>query len=760
MQKTKKINLKFILKYMALFFVSLLLANARVSGVSPFLFAFFFAGIFVGMDEKLLAVFTLSASMLTNMTLNNLYVSITVVAVGLIMFYVFKLMKRKINLITVFCCYILSLVTYIYYFHSNIKELIIYIILGLICLYVFIVVFQCIDLKKNCFKLTLDESICFLFFIAVLGLGLAPVYIINFSIYRLVLMTLIFLMLATNNPTLTLAISISFSLGVALNDMSLSVVAEFAILTLLSSLFSLPNKWKISLVVILTDVFIQYFFLYMSVDFIYAVLPIIVSALIFLCIPKKVLNSIADFVYVKKSEITSRNLINQSRKSIRKRMSELSNVFLDMKQIHLNMVKKELIKDELIAMLEREVMNNCCKDCLEKNRCMRSLTSMNKSNLDVLIELAITKGKITLLDIPNSLSSRCLKVNNLITLINRLTDEYRQYKSMLADVNNVKILLADQMGAVSRLLLDMGEEIDSNITFDLAEENKIISKLLSNNIECKEVLLYNEKNNDKSVMVVVKGGAEIYPILEKVVGECLKIKMQVEKVEPIDDGIFISVNLKTKPKYDCVFGLSSVNKSGNDECGDCHSIIRLNKNRFLLALCDGMGSGKSAHMMSAMTLGLIENFYKAGFDNDTILESVNKLLAINNQENYSTLDVCLIDLDRELGDFIKVGAPFGLIKREGGVELIEGGALPIGALDNIRPSVKQYAITTKDIVILATDGITDAFISQENMIEYVSKLATNNPQTIAESILNEALRLNEMQARDDMTVLVARTYLK
>src|SRR5699024_9338780 len=136
-------------------------------------------------------------------------------------------------------------------------------------------------------------------------------------------------------------------------------------------------------------------------------------------------------------------------------------------------VKKELTKDELIAMLEREVMNNCCKDCLEKNRCMRSLGSMNKSNLDVLIELAITKGKISLLDIPNSLSSRCLKVNNLITLINRLTDEYKQYKSMLADVNNVKILLADQMGAVSRLLLDMGEEIDSNITFDLAEENKI-----------------------------------------------------------------------------------------------------------------------------------------------------------------------------------------------------------------------------------------------------------------------------------------------
>ena len=52
------------------------------------------------------------------------------------------------------------------------------------------------------------------------------------------------------------------------------------------------------------------------------------------------------------------------------------------------------------------------------------------------------------------------------------------------------------------------------------------------------------------------------------------------------------------------------------------------------------------------------------------------------------------------------------------------------------------------------------FETYENMIEFIGGLATNNPQVIAESILNEALTLNEMSAKDDMTVLVARTYLK
>ena len=69
---------------------------------------------------------------------------------------------------------------------------------------------------------------------------------------------------------------------------------------------------------------------------------------------------------------------------------------------------------------------------------------------------------------------------------------------MMSDVNNVKILMADQMGAVARLMLDVADEIDSNVRFDIARENKIISRLLSLNIQCKEVLLYTEKTSGKT----------------------------------------------------------------------------------------------------------------------------------------------------------------------------------------------------------------------------------------------------------------------
>ena len=760
MKIIKKINTNLILKYLATTFLCLVLAQAKIGELSPFLCAFYFAGLYVCFDEKILSAIVLISGLTTSFSLENFLINITVVAIGLIVFYIHKFSKHKIHLVTIFISYAFSNVTYIYYNFFRLQHLICHLLLGLICLFVYIVVLQVVFLRKNCFKLTLDESVCFLFALASLGLGLATVQIYSFSLAKFFVALILLICVAIGTSSLTYAITLSFAFGVALYGMDLTFVAEFMILALLTSIFAMPERFKIVMMMLLGDLVVQYLFVDQTINCLYSVLPLFFAFLIFVLLPKRFLTSLADLVYVKKSEITSRNAINTTRKNIKKRMVELSNVFLDMKNIHLNMTKKELTKEELSLMLTKEILSSSCRDCLDKNRCTRSLGTDNKSNLELLVDIAINKGRVTLLDVPAGLSSRCVKINNLIGIINRMIDEYKQYRNIMADVNNVKMLMAEQMGAVSRLMIDVGDEIDTNVRFDVARENKVISRLLSMNVYCKEVLIYTEKSDDVSAMLVVKSADSYNPLIEKVVSEILKIPMQITKINPLEESGFNSVVLRRKSKYDCVFGLASCNKSGNEESGDCHSIIRLGANKFLIALCDGMGAGSSAHKMSAMTLGLIESFYKVGFDNDIILESVNKLLAINNQESYSTLDVCLIDLEKEVADFIKVGAPFGLIKRESNIEVVEGGALPIGALETISPSMLKTTISTKDIVILTTDGITDAFETSENLCEFVSRLATNNPQTIAESILNEALTINNMSAKDDMTVLVARTYLK
>ena len=212
--------------------------------------------------------------------------------------------------------------------------------------------------------------------------------------------------------------------------------------------------------------------------------------------------------------------------------------------------------------------------------------------------------------------------------------------------------------------------------------------------------------------------------------------------------------------YEIVFGLSSYIKTGSTESGDTHSLLRLGKNRYLVALCDGMGSGIQANKTSALTIGLIEDFYKAGFSDELILSSVNKLLAINNQESFATLDLCLVDLNSEMLDFIKVGAPYSYIKRENQIEKIEGGALPVGVLESIKPAVTKSSIDTHSLIIMATDGVLDAFGDSDNFEEYIKGIVSTNPQVVAQTILDEALSRNDNISKDDMTILVVRTFRK
>ena len=67
--KIKRINNNVILKYLTIGFVCLILSLSEIGGLKPFLFAFFFACLYVGVDEKIISGLTLTFGTLSNLTL-------------------------------------------------------------------------------------------------------------------------------------------------------------------------------------------------------------------------------------------------------------------------------------------------------------------------------------------------------------------------------------------------------------------------------------------------------------------------------------------------------------------------------------------------------------------------------------------------------------------------------------------------------------------------------------------------------------------
>ena len=166
----------------------------------------------------------------------------------------------------------------------------------------------------------------------------------------------------------------------------------------------------------------------------------------------------------------------------------------------------------------------------------------------------------------------------------------------------------------------------------------------------------------------------------------------------------------------------------------------------------------SALMLLSSATPSIESFYKAGLNSPLILNTVNKLLSINTEDNFAALDVSVIDLNDLSADFIKYGSPYGFIIGENGVKIIEGSSLPLGIIEELKPTVCHTDLSDGDMLLFMTDGISDAFGSSGEVIDFLRTLPAKNPQTLANQVLEHALSLNSGQKKDDMTALAVRVY--
>ena len=169
-----------------------------------------------------------------------------------------------------------------------------------------------------------------------------------------------------------------------------------------------------------------------------------------------------------------------------------------------------------------------------------------------------------------------------------------------------------------------------------------------------------------------------------------------------------------------------------------------------------MGSGKSAEEISKRSISLLENFYKAGFDSAATLNIINNLLSQRGEDNFSAIDLGIVNLHTGILNLYKVGAPCSFVKKDNEVELVNSGALPLGIIKDAKPHIQTKILCDGDYLILVSDGVVDAFDDIGKMQDFINEIKTINPQAVANDLLSYALKLSSSEPKDDMTVVVVR----
>ena len=307
------------------------------------------------------------------------------------------------------------------------------------------------------------------------------------------------------------------------------------------------------------------------------------------------------------------------------------------------------------------------------------------------------------------------------------------------------------MYGVGKLISDLADDINKGINFDTTLEQKLIEELSYCNIVCTEAVMYS-KYGDFFLNITIRSDDLQKRALDEIVCKVLGCRMQRSGVPQSVGNGKAALSFCAEPRYSAVYGEATARKDGSDENGDVRSVQKLGGDKLFFAICDGMGSGSDAHEGSNSTLNMVENFYKAGFEGESVLNMINRLLMLRNKDSFSALDLCVIDMRRAIAHFVKLGGVQSFIKRADNVETVNSSALPIGIVEEAVPFTDNKLLSSGDIVVLVSDGIIDS-LGADGVSLILSRAETFHPQEICDMLLSQATKRG---ANDDSTVIAVR----
>lgn len=759
-QKTK-VNLFVLLKYFLIFVLLYIFSSASIKGnIHPFAFGFYFALLWCEQDILITSGLFLLSNYLTFFSFTYLLAALFCVYIAIMFFLLHRKIKKPINYFLLAVYAVISQLSNFYFISQGefIVNNIVSIFLGVLFMYVCLNIFKYLLLRGVSLKLTIDETMCLGVFCLVFALGISSMQIFNIKILTVLGVFFILLTTYVYNSGSGIICGVLFGLGYAINYNSFSYVAIFAIFGVVALAFKHKIRYFSVLAVLLCEVvFGLYFKIYESFS-IFNVVAVAIGEVMFLLINNNLLKIIQIMLGGLSEQTAVRNVVNRSRDGLCKRMYEISDVFFEMNKVFRGLIKGVLPAQDACNMLIEEVQDKVCKDCPERHKCWRVLNVETYEVFSDIVSAGFERGKVLILDIPPFLSSRCNRITSLLSAINQLITSYKQYTTMVSNMDSSRVLVAEQLQGVSKLMRVLADETKQNVSFDISKENTIIEELNYKNIVCSEAVLYEQNKGIINLTLIVRTKDLLKDKIEKVASKICSCKMIITEIYNSTIEGFSTVELKTAPSYDIVFGCSGGAKFNNTVSGDTYSFLKLSNDKVLLGICDGMGNGQNAKITSDTAISLIENFYKAGFDNETVLSSVNKLLTLNADEKFSAIDLCIVDLNLASADFIKLGSPESILKRKDNIEILCSSALPLGILDEIKPTIIKKLINYEDMIILCSDGVVDSFSSVDEFSIFVNGLETLNPQVLSDAIMERVVQNYNNEMKDDCTVICARVF--
>ncbi|MCX6305436.1 MAG: SpoIIE family protein phosphatase [Bacteroidetes bacterium] len=197
--------------------------------------------------------------------------------------------------------------------------------------------------------------------------------------------------------------------------------------------------------------------------------------------------------------------------------------------------------------------------------------------------------------------------------------------------------------------------------------------------------------------------------------------------------------------------------------GDLYDFFYLDADHLCIAIGDVAGKGVPASLFMMVTRTLLRAKAVAGTPINLVMQSINHELCQDNpSQMFVTFFAGIVDLKTGEMEFCNAGHnyPYVLGSGEQIRQLKVRNGLPFGIYDTADYTSSKFSFNPGEILVLTTDGITDAlnitndFFGEAKLAASLTALASKNTRALTELLIGELKRFSSgAEQADDITIL-------
>ena len=290
--------------------------------------------------------------------------------------------------------------------------------------------------------------------------------------------------------------------------------------------------------------------------------------------------------------------------------------------------------------------------------------------------------------------------------------------------------------------------------FDLAELRARVHNILE-----VRLLHLKTKNYSKVLETTVR---ELEASREVIRLKTLEERKQREQELALAQETQESLLPRSLPQFEN-FRIHAFNKPTRYVGGDFYDFLQLSSGEWVGVLADVSGKGMPAALLSSMVLGALSMEFRSRTQPQEVLHRVNQLLCEKSLPfQFVTLFLFLLS-PQGMGQFISAGHNSAYLFRSatGKIEELASEAFILGLFDYASYESRTLQLHNGDILVVYSDGLTDAQNQQEEMfgeerlLQIIRQEAPSGSHAIEQKFLKAIEEFTQgMPQTDDITFVV------